>query len=624
MRHLAVAAVFLRVVFLPCVGPAAYAGQADGQYLSPLEVVADRAGKTLYVAEATAGQVRVMDVQIQSDGRPLLRFKKVIAIPTQPSGLAISPDGSKLYVSGASPDGRVFVVDPKTGKISGQFRAGHTPTAPVVSPDGKRLYICNQFNNDVSVIDTASGRELTRIAVLREPIAAAVTADGRTLFVANHLPAGAVDGDYAAAEVSVIDTTAGKVVGSIKLPNGSASLHEIAIAPDGQYAYVTHVLARYQLPTTQLERGWMNTNALTIIDVPHRKFVNTVLLDDVDLGAANPWGVACTADGKYIGVTTAGTHELSIIDRAALHDKLAGAAKGEKVSDVTSSADDVPNDLAFLVGLKRRVTLGGNSPRGLTFIGSTAYIAEYFTDSLGVVDISPDAGPGAESIPLGAAKPMTAVRKGQMLFSDASLCFQKWQSCVSCHPGPARTHALNWDLMNDGLGNPKNTKSLLLAHRTPPAMSLGVRADAETAVRSGIRFIQFAVRPEEDAVAIDEYLKSLKPVPSPYLVKGEPSKRARAGRKLFSTARCASCHAGELYTDLKTYDVGTGRGLDEGHAFDTPTLIEVWRTAPYLHDGRAATVVDVLKKHNPDNAHGRTATFTDSEIENLAEFVLSL
>ncbi len=614
---IASAAVFLTLVLLPGAGVAGRAANTSGKYLSPLDIVADSSGRTLYIAEKTAGQIAVINV-----GN--LRVTKTISVPAPPSGLALAPDGSKLYVTGAEPKGRVFVVDIKKGRVTKRFRAGHTPNAPVVSPDGKKLYVCNRFNNNVSVLDLSSGKALAKISVKREPVAAAITVDGRTLFVANHTPAGAVDGDYAAAEVSIIDTVAGKVVTSIKLPNGSASLNDVTISPDGKYAYVTHNLARYQLPTTQLERGWMNTNALTIIDVPARKFVNTVLLDDVDLGAANPWGVTCTTDGKYICVTTASTHELSVIDRAKLHDKVDRAGRGEKVSDATSSADDVPNDLSFLVTLKRRLKLSGNGPRGLTMIGTKAYIAEYFSDSLGVVDIDPDVRPKAESSPLGPEKTISTVRQGEIHFHDATLCFQKWQSCSSCHPGDARTHALNWDLMNDGLGNPKNTKSLLLAHKTPPAMALGIRADAETGVRAGIRHIQFAVRPEEDAVAIDEYLKSLEPVPSPRLAKGKLSRRAKRGQKLFESAGCASCHTGKLYTDLNKHNLGIGKWLDKGQSFDTPTLIEAWRTAPYLYDGRAATVEDMLSKHNVDDKHGQTSNLTDRQIKDLAEFVLSL
>ena len=610
-----VAVLFLSVILMLCAGTGGHA--ANSKYLSPLDVVADGSGKTLYIAEKTAGQVAVLDVGS-------LKVTKTISIPAPPTGLALAPDGSKLYVTGDGPDGRVFVVNTKTGKVGKSFRTGYTPNAPVVSPDGKKLYICNKFNDNVSVLDARTGKKLAEIPVKREPVAAAITADGGTLIVANHLPAGATDGDYAAAEVSVIDTKTNKVVNSIKLPNGSASLHGVAISPDGKHAYITHILARYQLPTTQLERGWMNTNALTIIDVPGRKFVNTVLLDDVDLGAANPWGVACTADGKYICVTTAGTHELNVIDRKKLHDKVDRAGRGEKVSDATTSADDVPNDLSFLVTLKRRIKLSGNGPRGLTMIGTKAYVAEYFSDSIGVVDVNPDIRAKAESTQLGPKKAISAVRQGEIHFHDATLCFQKWQSCSSCHPGDARTHALNWDLMNDGLGNPKNTKSLLLAHKTPPSMGLGIRADAETAVRAGIRHIQFAVRPEEDAEAIDEYLKALKPLPSPYLVKGKLSRSAKRGQKLFKSAGCASCHAGEFYTDLDKHNLGIGKWLDEGQSFDTPTLIEAWRTAPYLYDGRAASVEDMLRKHNIDDQHGQTSNLTDRQIKDLAEFVLSL
>ena len=609
----------LRFSFLVLFGlsinmPAVKAGE---EYLSPFALAADNEGKNLYIAEATAKQVVVFNI---TEGK----VTQVISLPEEPTGLALAPDGSRLYVTGAAPNGPIHVVNLQTGKVAHTLSAGHTPCAPVVSPDENMLYVCNRFNNNVSVIDLASRKESAKINVKREPVAAAITQDGRFLFVANHLPAGASDGDYAAAVVSVLDTTTKKVIKTIDLPNGSTSLQGICVSPDGRHAYITHILSRYQLPTTQLERGWMNTNALSIIDISKKELVNTVLLDDVDLGAANPWGVACTDDNKYICVTHAGTHEVSVIDAISLHKKLASIAKGEKVSDVSQTPDDVPNDLSFLVGLRRRLKLNGKGPRGLAVIDTKLYAAEYFTDSLGIIDINPESYPKARSIALGTGKSLTKVRKGQMLFNDATLCFQHWQSCASCHPGGGRVDALNWDLLNDGLGNPKNTKSMLLAHKTPPAMMTGIRPNAEAAVRAGIRHIQFAVRPEEDAVAIDEYLKSLEPVQSPLLVKGKLSKTAQQGHNIFNKAGCSSCHTPPLYTDLKKYNIGTGKGLDENQSFDTPTLVEVWRTSPYLYDGRAQTIKEVLTRYNAGNRHGKTSTLTDEEINKLAEFILSL
>jgi cytochrome c peroxidase len=60
--------------------------------------------------------------------------------------------------------------------------------------------------------------------------------------------------------------------------------------------------------------------------------------------------------------------------------------------------------------------------------------------------------------------------------------------------------------------------------------------------------------------------------------------------------RCSTCHPPGLYTDLQSYDVGTRAPYDEpANKFDTPTLLELWRTAPNLHDGSAATVRDVAQ-----------------------------
>jgi len=602
-----------------CLSRIIHAGESD--YLSPLVVAADKEGNTLYVAEFTAKQVAVFDIAES-------KVTKVFSLPDHPSGLVLSPDGTRLYVTSAEPEGRIHVVSLQNGLISHSLPTGHTPQAPVVSPDGRILYVCNRFNNNVSAIDLKARKELAKIPVKREPTAAVLSADGKLLFVANLLPADAADMDYVAAVVSIIDTTVPEVTASVQLPNGSTGLRGICISPDGKHVYVTHILARYQMPTTQVERGWINTNALSIIDVGKQSLVNTVLLDNNDLGAANPWGVACTGDGKYICVTHAGTHEVSVINRSALHEKLAKVAAGEKMWNIPLSIPystaDVPNDLSFMVDIRLRLNLKGNGPRGLAIVGTKVYVAEYFTDSLGILDINPKSGPGVRSVVLGPKKSLTVGRRGEMLFNDALMCFQQWQSCASCHPGGGRVDGLNWDLLNDGMGNPKNTKSLLFAHKTPPVMITGVRDKAETAVRAGLRFIQFIVRPEEDAVAIDRYLKSLKPVPSPYLVKGKLSQAAKRGEKVFEKAQCASCHSGPLYTNLKKYDVGIGTGREKNLEFDTPNLIEVWRTAPYLYDGRALTMREVLIKYNPSDKHGVTSGLTEKEIEDLKNFILSL
>ncbi len=629
---------------LPPLAGVTFAAKTGAEYLSPSALAADEHGKTLYVAEATAKQVACVKFQISNLKFQILtaEITGIIRVPAEPTGLALSADGAQLYVTCAGPEvlrtpygGRLCVIETAANKIIKQIPVGHGARSPVLDPDGGMLYVCNRFSNDVSVINTRKNKHIAKINVLREPFAADITPDGKWLFVGNHLPDGPADAESVACKVSVINTKTMDIDITISLPNGSTALSGITVCPDGRYVYVSHILARYTVPTSQLERGWMNTNALSIIDAKNRELIDTVLLDDVDNGAANPWAVSCTADGKYICVTHAGTGELSIIDAPALMNKIRtrysmlDTRYSSRISPAVGWAgknreSGVENELSFLYGIRQRIKLCGKGPRALAIVGWRVYVAEYFTDSITLVDISKESRLETTALPLGPIPQMTRSRRGEMLFNDASLCFQNWQSCASCHPGGGRADALNWDLLNDGIGNPKNTKSLLLAHKTPPAMITGVRDRAETAVRSGIKHILFATCPEEDAIAIDEYVKSLKPVPSPYLVNGRLSRSARRGRKVFDKAGCASCHKGPLYTDLQKYDVGTGKGLDKDVEFDTPTLVEIWRTAPYLYDGRAATMKEVLTTHNPGDKHGATSNLTDNEINDLARFILSL
>jgi len=614
----------------------------DAKYLGPIEVVPSPDGAIVYVAAADARRLLVVDVAAG-------KVTRSIPLPGPPTGIARSRDGAKLYVTCAAPAGSVVVIEAASGKQLATLAAGHGACAPCLLPDGKRLYVCNRFENAVVAIDIASGKQVARIPMIREPIGSAVTPDGKTVLVTNHLPLDPADSYDVACAVSAINT-ADNTVTHIRLLNGTSSMRGICISPDGKYAYAVHILARYQMPTTQLERGWMNTNAMSIIDVAAKKLVNTVLLDDVDLGAANPWDVECTADGKYVCVSHAGTHEVTVIDRALMHEKIASVPADEETARAQGRYDDrntyssvvqadIPNDLAFLVDLKQRIRIQGrgpwgwlgadrteaNGPRGIAVVGSKIYVCAYFSDKLAVVDLGAHPAQQVSYIALGPKPQLTKQRWGELNFHDAWLCFQHWQSCASCHP-EGRVDGLNWDLMNDGLGNPKNARSMLLAHKTPPAMASGVRADAEEAVRAGFTHILFTVQPEDVVTSVDEYLKSLQPVPSPRLVGGQLSEAARRGKALFFSERigCASCHPEPLYTDLQMHDVGSRGQYDRRDDFDTPTLIECWRTAPYMHDGHYTTIEELIAVGKHGKKGGDVESLTEQELNDLVEFVLSL
>jgi mono/diheme cytochrome c family protein len=435
------------------------------------------------------------------------------------------------------------------------------------------------------------------------------------LLVANHLPAGRADADNVAAAVTLVRLDEQNSVKHIRLPIGSTALRGLAMHRGANICAATHNLARYQVPAVQVEQAWMNGSAMSLVDVKQERLLGTVLLDDPRKGAANPWAIAWTTDGKHLLVTHAGTHELSVIDSDALFRRLSERSTGGLLAD-----------LNFLNDIRKRIRLEDNGPRALCVINNTAVVAGFFSDSMSLLNLNPISSIGARRSLSAPPTPASAERRGEQLFNDATLCHQQWQSCASCHPD-GRADGLNWDLQNDGLGNPKNTKSLLWSHKTPPAMSSGRRETAEVAVRAGLRHILFAVRPEHEAAAIDAYLANLAPVKLNESERAAVAGSVERGRALYNdpAVGCAACHPAPLYSDLKQYDVGTGKfrgGTEE--KFDTPSLIEIWRTSPYLHDGSATSLMELLTKANPKQSHGRTSHLSTNDLNDLCAYLRSL
>jgi len=61
-----------------------------------------------------------------------------------------------------------------------------------------------------------------------------------------------------------------------------------------------------------------------------------------------------------------------------------------------------------------------------------------------------------------------------------------------------------------------------------------------------------------------------------------------------------------------------------GPRYDTPTLLNVYRTAPYLHHGKAQTLIEVLTTYNPQDRHGKTSHLNAGQIADLVEFLKCL
>ena len=105
------------------------------------------------------------------------------------------------------------------------------------------------------------------------------------------------------------------------------------------------------------------------------------------------------------------------------------------------------------------------------------------------------------------------------------------------------------------------------------------------------------------------------------------SEQALRGLTLFQSEStgCASCHMEQLYTDRQRHDVGSGGSLLEkkGSMFDTPSLRGLYKSAPYLHDGSAATLAEILSTANFDDQHGTTSQLDEAVIEDLLAFLNS-
>lgn len=580
----------------------------DFVYPSPQELAFSPNGRLLAVSDAGLNRVVLMD--------PATRTR-LNSLPVQgvPRGLAWETT-NLLWVCEYDA-GTVARIDVAQAKVNRRLTVGPKPYDVKFDPVRQRLVVADFGLAQVAVLDLASGATLATMPAVAQPMQIAFTPDYAMALVANSQPAGDARALDHAAEVTLVDLNT-FAVSSIKLPTGSTAVRGIAVSADGRWAYVAHLLGRTYLPTTQLNNGWILNNSVTVLNLTNRQVYATIPLDAYEEGAANPWGLAVSTNGQSLFVAAAGVHELVRLDWGSLQTYIATNPPARAWLD---------SDLVTLYQNNWicRQPLQAKGPRGLALSpdGRTLAVAAYFSGEVHFLDATNRAV--NDAVATGPGAPEHALRRGERLYNDGDGCYQRWLTCATCHPG-ARSDGLNWDLVNDGIGNTKNTLSHVYSTETPPSMSTGVRASVMVAIQAGFKFIQFQQRSDQEMQDVYDYMASLRPERSPTLNKQWLTAAAMRGRAIFRdpVVGCANCHNGPYYTDKQLRNVGTGHPADVGPRdpiYDTPALHELWRSGPYLHDGSAATLRDVILTQNSNQLHGVTAQLTSSQVDDLVAYL---
>ena len=576
-------------------------GRSEPQapYRSPASVAFSPDGKTLFVAESSSKTVAFVDFRT-GDVRDRVRFEaEPLPLDLSPKGL---PEGADLAFSIVSADAALFP---------------ERPARPVNFRLGSVAYVSH--HNTVAMLDLWDPRAFLgpieegignprALKIAPNPQCAAITPDGRRMLITCDT---LTDEDRT---VCVVDG-AKESVTHIRIPGGT-SLRGIAVSPDGRFALVAHVQARFHLPATQVARGWVFTNVVTYLPLDPEGEPVSLPLDNPTEFFATPFDVAITPEGRTAYVSHAGADVVSVLDLSALENtaqEMMAEGKGE---------DYAARDLRLTRRyLSARIPVGAN-PRALALnpAGDRLVVANYLDDSLSVIDTASNRV--IQTIPLGARERDLA-RRGERYFNSASLSFSGQFACASCHPDGG-TDGLNWDLAADGIGNFKNTKTLLGIRGTGPFGWLGTTHSFPE--RFGTTLKQtFQHEPTGDELeAITAYLKQLdhSGLP-PHVDPASPA--ALRGRALFQgRSGCAGCHRGPHLTDRRRHNVGTAGPSDLSEIFDTPSLLGVSNTPPYLHDGRARTLEAIFLEHDPSGRHGNATELQPNQRKDLMAFLRSL
>ncbi|MGA8043158.1 MAG: hypothetical protein WCA37_10175 [Terracidiphilus sp.] len=584
-------------------------------YPSPLELLFSPDEKQLYVLCNESDEVRVINpatgALIQS-----------IPVGHVPRGFTLSPDGTRLFVTN-SWDDTLSVIDTASLHVIATWAVGAEPSSVVEDRAGKHLFVANRISNDVAVLNAQSGAEEKRLAAGRGASYMALSPDGSRLYVTHVYPNASPHRTAPESEMTVIDVARAVVVDRIPL-HSIAGVFHVTFSADGRLGVATELHPKNLVPLAHLEHGGAFEDTLTLFGADVGNRTVEVPLDELERYAARPFGIAITPDKTRMFITSGGSEIVTVIDVPRMM-RYVRLHREPFVQDLSASANYVIARIAV-----------GRDPRGLAISrdGRRLLVANRLDDTISVIDTQTNRI--ASTIKLADPSKRSILRYGEQTFYTARYSFQGQIGCANCHID-STFDGLQWDLEPDGFGRDIVDNRLIEDLKgTEPYKWNGGNPNLPT--ECGPRTEKYFWRSEnyDDLTLTDliTYMRSLPPRPNRWRLPGyELTPAQERGKAIFErsvdrfgnpiplTNRCAYCHSGLKGTDQKSFDVGTRKATDNGGLFDTPQLTNIALTAPYLHDGSAATLEEIWTLFNPQDKHGRTNDLTKDQLNDLIEYL---
>jgi YVTN family beta-propeller protein len=502
---------------------------------------------------------------------------------TQPTGIAVSPDGEEALVTNSFSGSLAFV-----SLDTGHAELLPLPGAPydvVISPDGKTAFVSVSQMDQVAVVDIGARAITQRLPTGRRPRSLSLSPDGRVLAVGN-MTQGSVTFISAADEPAVVGHG----------PTPAVNLRGVALLPGARQAFAAAQRAQNERPTETAVGVWSNQAFLVRPNGGANGDAN-LWLDFMGKDVAEPEAVVLDPQGQRAFVTCGGGHSVNVVP-----------VRG---SGETLTARNV-----------------GAQPKGLALRPGTKelWVANRLSNDLAVIDS--DTLQVLRRVNLGVATKRDPAMLGEFLFVSASLARGQQFSCNSCHPD-AGTDSISWKFVHvpDGLGKEtnRNVRSLLGSIRdTGPFRWSGHAPSLDEFVQEElVGLFQGTKLEPEPLAALVGYLGSRPLGPNPHRSADQSfTETAERGRALFAgKAECGTCHTGPKFGGQRKAWIGT---TPEGVELDVPHLTGVFDSYPYLHDGRAPTLPEIWSKSNPRQLHGKAHLLSAPELADLLEFVRQL